>query len=454
MRRAIAERTGAQRATAAQRPKESGAFATTRALLAVANQVAGAESPHEIARIVTEIVQKTFGGDVSAIQLRRPDGSFYLAHAAGEMSDEQREILRTRRFSHRTHSILEREQRVIAIDDVHTSGLADPKYLALIPRRSTMLVPFTRGDQLLGYWGIHYIHHTHHWRPSEIALAEGIGRQTAMALDNLRLREAERAKAERLEAIHAVTSDILARRELGQVLDAVVEHALRLTGREQGGVFLWDEAADGLRAVASRGREPELLGRVRRGPSLSMAVFRADRSLVVNDYPAYAEADPQVLGAGVQTAVCVPLRAAQGPIGVLTVSDRVAGRTFGEADLHVLELLAGHAALAIEKARLLQREREMAKLEGAIETARGLAHELNQPLGIIAGQAEVLGDMTDPATPLRDVRECLVDMQAAVARLSHKVLQLQGIVRIETSELAGVGRYIDLDRSAVPPDPT
>jgi GAF domain-containing protein len=270
-----------------------GIATTTDVLLSIGDKLARAEDPHEIARVVTEMVKGVFGADVSAVTLRRPDGAFTLAHAAGEMTDRERDILRTHRFNHPSHAILARDRRVLAIDDVAMSGLADPAYLALIPRRSTMLVPFVRGEELLGYWGIHYIHQHHHFRPHEIALAEGIGRQAAMGLDNLRLRAVEREKA----------------------------------------------------------------------------------------------------------------------------------------------------------AQLLEREREAARLEGAIETARGVAHELNQPLGIIAGQAELLRQLTDPRTPIGDLSGNLEDIQEAASVLTQKILRLQGVVRVETSDIAGVGRYVDLERS-------
>jgi GAF domain-containing protein len=147
-------------------------------------------------------------------------------------------------------------------------------------------------------------------------------------------------------------------------------------------------------------------------------------------------------------AIAVPLSLQGRPIGALTVSDRASSGKFNDEDIHVLGLLANHAALAIENARLLQQGREAARLEGAVETARGLAHELNHPLAIIVGQAEILRLLTDPATPLGQIEPKLIEIVEASQLLADKIRRLQRIVRVETNEMPGIGRYIDLDRSS------
>jgi GAF domain-containing protein len=420
---------------------------TTDALLLLARALAESGDPLEIMWIVTDCVRELYACDVASIQLRRPDGSYALAYSIGEMAPEERELLRTREFDHPSHAILERERRVIAIDDVPSSSLADPDYLALLRRRSTLLVPFVSREELLGYCAAHYIGAAHHFTEREVALAEGIAGQVALALDNARLRAAERQKSSRLEALHAVAADMLAHRELDEVLLAVADHALRLTGRELGGVLLWDEQEAGLRVVAARGERHFKLGQIQRGATVSVNAFRTNQALVANDYRRYANAEVDAVKAGVRAVVAVPLQLADQPIGTLTVSDQNPARGFGPHDVAVLELLAGHAALAIERARLLQREREAARLQGAIETARGLAHELNQPLAVVMGHAEILRRMTDSARPLCEVYESLDQIAQAANALTERILLLQRIVRMETRELPGVGRYIDLQRS-------
>lgn len=425
-----------------------GALAATKALLTVATALAATDDAYEVARVVTEQVRDIFAADATAVQLRRPDGSFVLAHSAGDFTPAECEVLRTRVFNQPTHAMLKRERQVIPIDDLLASGLADPEYLRLIRRRSTMLVPFVCGDELLGYWGIHYIHALHQFLPREVALAEGIARQVTIALDNIRLRQTEREKSARLEAMHHLTANVLAHRDLETVLDDVIEHAIRLTGRDHGSVLLWDEAENGLRVVASRGREPRVIGQVRHDSSLTLEAFHRNAAQVANDYQNDPRADPDGVRTGVVAAIAVPLSLQGRPIGALTVSDRASSGKFSDDDIHVLGLLANHAALAIENARLLQQVWEAARLEGAVETARGVAHELNHPLAIIVGQAEILRLLTDPTMPVGQIEPKLIEIVEASQLLADKIRRLQRIVRVETNETPGIGRYIDLDRSS------
>ena len=425
-----------------------GALAATRALLTVATALAATDDAFEAARVVTEQVRDIFAADATEVQLRRPDGSFVLAHTAGDFTPAECEVLRTSVFNQPIHAMLERERQVIPIDDLAASGLADPEYLRLIRRRSTMLVPFVGGDELLGYWGIHYIHAPHPFLPREVALAEGIARQATIALDHIRLRQTEREKSARLEAMHHLTANVLAHRDLETVLDDVIEQAIRLTGRDHGSVLLWDRAENGLRVVASQGREPRIIGQVSHDPSLAFEAFRRNAPQVANDYQNDPRADPDGVRSGVVAAIAVPLSLQGRSIGALIVSDRASSGRFNDDDIHVLGLLANHAALAIENARLLQQVREAARLEGAVETARGLAHELNHPLAIIVGQAEILRLLTDPTTPISQIEPKLIEIVEASQLLADKIRRLQRIVRVETNEMPGIGRYIDLDRSS------
>jgi diguanylate cyclase (GGDEF)-like protein len=68
---------------------------------------------------------------------------------------------------------------------------------------------------------------------------------------------------------------------------------------------------------------------------------------------------------GVRDALVVPLRDASGPIGTLLVADRAGeAAAFGGQDLRLLQTLAGHAGVALERSRLIDElRREVAERE-------------------------------------------------------------------------------------------
>ena len=94
----------------------------------------------------------------------------------------------------------------------------------------------------------------------------------------------------------------------------------------------------------------------------------------------------------------------------------------------------------------LQKEMTLKKFEGVLEMAGSAAHELNQPLQVISGYAELIA-VLDP-----NDREMMLNMMKSIRenvfRLSAVTRKLNGITRYETIELTARDRIIDLDKSA------
>lgn len=111
---------------------------------------------------------------------------------------------------------------------------------------------------------------------------------------------------------------------------------------------------------------------------------------------------------GVRECVAVPLIVEGRPVGLLLADNAITGREIEADDIFVLELLAIHAALAIERARTTENlDRKVAELEGATrelrehqerlvraerlsavgEVAARVVHEVRNPLVAIGGLA-------------------------------------------------------------------
>jgi cytochrome c553 len=75
----------------------------------------------------------------------------------------------------------------------------------------------------------------------------------------------------------------------------------------------------------------------------------------------------------------VPLKARGQVIGVLNVSERIAGGSFGDSDLSLLLMLASQAAIAIDNARLLEAQaRKLQELSALYEVGRALTSSLER----------------------------------------------------------------------------
>jgi signal transduction histidine kinase len=91
----------------------------------------------------------------------------------------------------------------------------------------------------------------------------------------------------------------------------------------------------------------------------------------------------------------VPIVAASGIVGALYLTDKIGAPEFGDSDQQLIEMLAVHAALAIEKARLYERSRELSIVEERNRLARELHDSVTQKLFGLTLTAEAAATVID-----------------------------------------------------------
>jgi GAF domain-containing protein len=175
----------------------------------------------------------------------------------------------------------------------------------------------------------------------------------------------------------AAAAGLLASEATNQaLLRSVVDVARAIFRAKAASVFLFDEETDELvfEAVSGEG-EGELLGtRFPSSTGLAGWVLVTRQPLVVDDLPAdprFARQAAESTGYVPQALVAVPLLADDEAIGVLSVLDRPLDKPFSPADMDLLTLFAGQAALGLELLRGSRRARML--LEGESDRAAVVA---------------------------------------------------------------------------------
>jgi signal transduction histidine kinase len=246
-----------------------------------------------------------------------------------------------------------------------------------------------------------------------------------------------------LSLVQALNSTLV----LSEVLEHVLEAVMRITRAERGFLLLADEGPDaahypevgGLRVRVARRRGGEAIP-LPDVQGISKSVVR--RTLEAGETVATgnAAADPNLATAqsvilmDLRTIVCIPLRSPRADSngggdaqGAIYVDNPETSAPFSPDSLKAAEALARHAALAIENARLFEREkanlRELQKAQQRLlhseklaaigQMAAGIAHELNTPLTYIMGNLELL--QADALTAAQK------DMVASVARGADRI---------------------------------
>lgn len=250
--------------------------------------------------------------------------------------------------------------------------------------------------------------------------------QAALAVENARFYQTERARAQELELLRkqreeqiqrlhdlheaglAVTSDL----DLSELLNRVAEEARKLTGAAYGALGVLNSERTGLSQFITSGMSEEeaaRMGPLPTGHGLLGAVIRDGKAIRLQRAAEDSRARGVPPGHPEPTSFLgVPVQVRDQVIGNLYLINKEGGVPFSEQDETIVKMLAAQAAVAIENARLFEEsERLLAELAAAHRARNRLHayvnHDLRNALHGVSLWAERLEQgargATGPFTP-------------------------------------------------------
>jgi len=315
------------------------------------------------------------------VQIFLRDGEVYRLVASNGFSPEYQEYVRQHPIAVGRGTLVARTALEVApvhIPDV----LADPEYTfregqRLSGYRAMLGVPLVREGSCIGVMAITR-QVPQPFTAKQIELATTFADQAVIAIENVRLFEAEQQRTRELsESLEqqTATSEVLkvisgSPGDLQPVFEAMLDNASRICEADAGNLFLCEPG--GLRAVAVRG-EPQYVETWRGRPLVALAdgedlpinrIARTKAVVHISDLrtePTYIQRHPRVLAlvdaAGARTLLDVPLLRDNELIGVFGIFRRQV-RPFTEKQIELVKNFAAQAVIAIENARLLSELRE------------------------------------------------------------------------------------------------
>lgn len=231
--------------------------------------------------------------------------------------------------------------------------------------RGWVLAPLAVRDEIIGCLTVDS-HTVGAYDAADAQTIMTFARHAAVALENARLYAQTRHQLEALTALHEISIDLLSRRRLEDVLEDIVRQACDLVGATGSGIYLYDAATEQIALTVAVGLAEEFVGRVHFAPGEGLAgrVVQTGEPISVDDYATWEGRAAQYMGVPFRASISAPLKYEERILGALSISESRPGRTFDEADVHLLSLLAGQAAVALENARLYEELERLATQDG------------------------------------------------------------------------------------------
>ena len=320
----------------------------------------------------------------------------------------------------------------------------------------------------------------------DLELLQTLANQAALALDNARLYEEVKKSLSERAKLHEILLSISSLFDVAKILKLIVKGTIRFTRSQRSVIMVLDKKKEKIYQAAMKASSPEFSYPIKgtKPNGLARRTIKEKKSFLV-EVPVVSGRLTQSDGeaGGVRAVLSLPLRGQEDVMGALIASSS-SSQSFSKEEVQILSILADQAAIAIEKARLiddLKRARaelqnwgkelsrkvkekteelkrsqaqlfQSEKLAGIGQLAAGIAHEIRNPLGIMATSLYYLNDVLPKKK--EDVKRHFQILEAEINRCETIINNLLEFSRKSDKELEliDVNQLLNITLSLVEKD--
>jgi len=299
----------------------------------------------------------------------------------------------------------------------------------------------------------------------DLELLQTLANQATIALDNARLyNEVKKSLMERIN-LHEILLAISSLVNTDKILDLIVKSAIKFTDSQKSIILIMDEKKKKFYQTAAEPSNSNLLSPAENIQFYDIARKTAkEKKLLFTKLLVSAPTGelPDGKKEEVQTVLSLPLTGQKNILGILICCSPL--HSYDQEQMQILSILADQAVIAIEKTHLIddlkraqvdlenwskeldrkvkEKSEELKKsqaqllqsekLAGIGQLAAGIAHEIRNPLGIIATSLYYLNDVLPEKK--EDIKRHFQIMEAEISRCESIISSLLEFSRKSTQE--------------------
>jgi PAS domain S-box-containing protein len=259
-----------------------------------------------------------------------------------------------------------------------------------VPSPIWLGVPLIVDNEVIGAMVVQHYSDPKAYGDREKRILEFVSSQVAMVINRKRsedtVRESEERyhrRADELAALYETARDLATQRDLKTMLNTVADRVTTLLRSPGCSIYLFDKERKDLEAIISRGL-PGMIGvRLQLGEGIAGKVAQTLQPMIIDDHRIWANRSPKFSDIPTTAVAEVPMVFGGDLIGVLTVyeiesEDNFHIRKYTQADVDLLTVFAGTAAVAVHNTRLFDETRQrLLELEVLYQTSLAATQIIN-----------------------------------------------------------------------------
>jgi putative nucleotidyltransferase with HDIG domain len=230
--------------------------------------------------------------------------------------------------------------------------------------RTVICVPMRIKGKMIGAIYVDRQSINDNFGPPDLEMVMSLAAQASMAIENARVHQEWVDKSKRLELLNNLSKTISGSLNMDEVLDLIVKMTLEVSRAERGFLFLLND--DRRRLICSAARDTRGSLPLDEDHEISQSI--CTKVLTTGEAENVADAmndeefqfQQSIMALNLRMVMCVPIYAKGAIIGLLYVDSQAVVNAFSDKDLDLLKAIAGHAAVALENAKLYSRTQHLA----------------------------------------------------------------------------------------------